>query len=215
MFLWYLILLKRSLVFPILLFLLFLCTDPWGRLSYLFLLFLWTLHSNGYIFPILLCLSLLFFSQLYVRPPQTTILPFCISFSWGCSWSLLPVQFQEPLSIILQAFFLSQCVSLTVWITTNSEILKETGITDHLTCLLKNLYAGQEATVRTGHVTTDWFQIGKGVWQGCILSPCLFNLYAEYIMFNARLDEAQARIKNDGRNINNLRHRFYHPYGRK
>ena len=75
------------------------------------------------------------------------------------------------------------------------EILKEMGIPDHLTCLLKNLYAGQEATVRTGHGTTDWFQIGKGVYQGCILSPYLFNLYAEYIMQNARLDEAQTGIK--------------------
>ena len=73
--------------------------------------------------------------------------------------------------------------------------LKEMGIPDHLTCLLRNLYAGQEAPVRTGHGTTDWFQIGKGVHQGCILSPCLFNLYAEYIMQNAGLDEAQARIK--------------------
>ena len=80
------------------------------------------------------------------------------------------------------------------------EILKEMGISDHL----KNLYAGQEATVRIGHGTTDWYQIGKGVHQGCILSPCLFNLYAEYIMQNARLDEAQARIKVAGRNINNL-----------
>ena len=83
-------------------------------------------------------------------------------------------------------------------------ILKELGIPDHLTCLLQNLYAGQEATVRTGHGTMDWFQIGKGVCQGCILSPCLFNLYAEYIMQNARLDEAQAKIKIAGRNINNL-----------
>ena len=85
------------------------------------------------------------------------------------------------------------------------KILKETAIPDHLTCLLGNLYAGQEAIVRTGHGTTDWFQIGKGVCQGCILSPCLFNLYAEYIMRNARLDEAQAGIKTAGRNINNLR----------
>uniref|UniRef100_A0A4W2EMM7 RNA-directed DNA polymerase n=1 Tax=Bos indicus x Bos taurus TaxID=30522 RepID=A0A4W2EMM7_BOBOX len=85
------------------------------------------------------------------------------------------------------------------------EILKEMGIPDHLTCLLRNLYAGQEATVRTGH-GTDWFQIGKGVHQGCILSPCLFNLYAEYIMSNARLEEAQAGIKIAGRNINNLRY---------
>ena len=80
------------------------------------------------------------------------------------------------------------------------------GIPDHLTCLLRNLYAGQEATVRTGHGTTDWFQIGKGVRQGCILSPCLFNLYTEYIMQNAGLDEAQAGIKIARRNINNLRY---------
>ena len=80
------------------------------------------------------------------------------------------------------------------------------GIQDHLTCLLRNLYAGQEATVRTRRETTDWFQIGKGVHQGCILSPCLFNFYAEYIMQNARLDEAQAGIKTAGRNINNLRY---------
>ena len=86
------------------------------------------------------------------------------------------------------------------------KILKEMGIPDHLTCLLKNLYAGQEATVRTGHGTTDWFQIGKGVHQGCILSPCLFNFYAEYIMRNAGLEDAQAGIKTAGRNINNLRY---------
>ena len=79
-------------------------------------------------------------------------------------------------------------------------------ILDHLACLLRNLYAGQEATVRTGHGTTDWFQIGKGVSQGCILSPCLFKLYAEYIMRNAGLEEAQAGIKTAGRNINNLRY---------
>ena len=80
------------------------------------------------------------------------------------------------------------------------------GIPDHLTCLLRNLYAGQEVTVRIGHGTTDWFQIGKGVRQGCILSPCLFNLYAEYIMRNAGLDETQAGIKISGRNINKLRY---------
>ena len=85
------------------------------------------------------------------------------------------------------------------------KILKEVGIPDHLTCLLRNLYAGQEATVRTGHGTTDLFQTGKGVHQGCILSPCLFNLYAEYIVRNAGLDEAQAGIKIARRNINNLR----------
>ena len=85
-------------------------------------------------------------------------------------------------------------------------ILTEMGIPDHLTCLLRNLYAGQEATVRTGHGTTDWFQIGKGVCQGCILSPCLFNLYAEYIMRNAGLEETQAGTKIAKRNINNLRY---------
>ena len=86
------------------------------------------------------------------------------------------------------------------------KILKETEIPDHLTCLLRNLYAGQEETVRTGHGTTDWFQIGKGVRQGYILSPCLFNFYAEYIMRNAGLEEAQAGIKISRRNINNLRY---------
>ena len=85
-------------------------------------------------------------------------------------------------------------------------LLKEMEIPDHLTCLLRNLYASQEATVRTGHGTMDWFQIGKGVCQGCILSPCLFNLYAEYIMRNAGLEEAQAGIKIAGRNINKLRY---------
>ena len=86
------------------------------------------------------------------------------------------------------------------------KILKEMGIPDHLTCRLRNLYAGQEARVRTGHGTTDWFQIGKRVHQGCILLPCLFNLYAEYIMQNARLDEVQAEIKIAGRSIDKLRY---------
>ena len=86
------------------------------------------------------------------------------------------------------------------------KILKEMGIPDHLTCLLKNLYAGQEATVRTGHGIIHWFQIGKGVRQGCILSLCLFNFYAEYIMRNTGLEEAEAGIKISGRNINNLRY---------
>ena len=93
---------------------------------------------------------------------------------------------------------------LTVWIMINCKIPKEMGIPDHLICLFRNLYAGQEATVRSGHGTTDWFQIGKGVRQGCILSPCLFNLYAEYNMRNAGLEEGQAGIKIVGRNINNL-----------
>ena len=97
--------------------------------------------------------------------------------------------------------------TLTMWITTNcGKFFKKMGIPYHLTCLLRNLHAGQEATVRTGYGTTDWFQSGKGVLQDCILSPCLFNLYAEYIMRNTRLDEAQAGIKIAGRNINNLRY---------
>ena len=95
---------------------------------------------------------------------------------------------------------------LTVWITINWKILKEVRIPEYLSGLLRNLYASQETTVRTGHETTDWFQIGKGVRQGCILSPCLFNLCAQYIMRNAKLDEAQARIRTAGRNINNLRY---------
>ena len=104
--------------------------------------------------------------------------------------------------------FLSMPKALTVWITTNWKILLAMGIPDHLTCLFRNLYAGQEATVRTGHGTTDWFQIGKGVCQGCILSPCLFNLYAEYIIRNTGLGEAQAGITRNiaRRNINNLRY---------
>ena len=91
---------------------------------------------------------------------------------------------------------------LTMWITTNWKVLKEMGIPNHLTCLLRNLCAGQEATVRVGHGTTDWFQIRKGIRQGCILSPCLFNFYAEYTMRNAGLEEAQAGIKIAGENIN-------------
>ena len=107
-------------------------------------------------------------------------------------------------------YFLTGISPLSMWIILGSnklwKILKEMRIPDHLTCVLRNLYAGQEATVRTGHGTTDWFQIGKGVCQGYILSPCLFNFYAEYIMRNAGLEEAQAGIKIAGRNINNLRY---------
>ena len=95
------------------------------------------------------------------------------------------------------------------------KILKEKGIPDHLTCLLRNVHAGQEATVKTGHGRTDWFQIGKGVRQGCILSFCLFDLYAEYIMRNAGLEETQAGIKIAGRNINNLRYADDTTYGRQ
>ena len=95
--------------------------------------------------------------------------------------------------------------ALTMWITANWKILQEI-IPDHLTCLLRNLYAGQEATVRAEHERTNWFQIGKGVHQGCILSPSFFNLYAEYIMRNAGMEETQAGIKIAGRNINHLRY---------
>ena len=95
---------------------------------------------------------------------------------------------------------------LTVWITTNCGKFLEMGISDHFTCLLKNLYTDQEATVKTGHGTMNWFHIGKGVHQGCILSPCLFNIYAEYIMQNARLDKAQTAIRIARRNINYLRY---------
>ena len=104
---------------------------------------------------------------------------------------------------------------LTVCITTNWKILKEMGISDHLTCLLRNLYTGQEATVKTGHGTTDWFQIGKGIRQGCILSLCLFNLYAEYIMQNARLDEPQTGIKIARRNIITLNTQMTPPLWQK
>ena len=101
---------------------------------------------------------------------------------------------------------LTKLKPLTLWITKNCRKFLEMGITDHLTYLLRNLYADQEATVRTGHGTMDWFQIGKGVCQGCILSPCLFNLYSEYIMQNAGLDESQTGIKIARRNIYNLRY---------
>ena len=102
--------------------------------------------------------------------------------------------------------FIDYAKALTVCITINWKILKEMGIPDHLTCLLRNRYAGQEATVRTGHGITGWFQIGTGICQGCILPPCLFKLYAEHIMRNAGLEEAQAGIKISGRNVNNLRY---------
>ena len=111
---------------------------------------------------------------------------------------------QESSRKISISALLTKPKPLTVWITINcGKILQEMGIPDHLTCLLRNLYAGQEAKVRTGHGTTDWFQIGKRVHQGCILSPCLFNLYAEYILRNAGLDEAQTVIKIAGRNVSN------------
>ena len=114
---------------------------------------------------------------------------------------------EESSRITSISALLTMPMPLIVWITTNCEkILQEMGIPDHLTCLLRNLYAGQEATVRTEHGTTDWFQIGKGVYQGCVVSPCLFNLYAEYMMRNTGLDEAQAGIKIAGRSINNLRY---------
>ena len=115
---------------------------------------------------------------------------------------------QESSRITSISALLTMPKPLTVWMDHNKlwNILKEMGIPDHLTCLLRNLYVGQEATVRTGHGKTDWFQIGKGVHQGYILSPCLFNLHAEYIMKNAGLDEAQAGIKTAGSTINKLRY---------
>ena len=120
--------------------------------------------------------------------------------------STVSLKKQESSRKISTSALLTMLKPLTMWITTNWKILQQMGIPDHLTCLLRSLYAGQEATVRTGHGKTDWFQIGKGVHQGCILSPCLFNLYADYIMRNAGLDEAQAGIKIARRNINNIRY---------
>ena len=114
---------------------------------------------------------------------------------------------QESSRKIFISALLTMPKPFTVWITINcGKFLKEMGIPDHLTCFLRNLCAGQEATVRTGHGTTDWFQMAKGLRQGCILSPCLFNFYAEYIMRNAGLEEAQAGIKIAKRNINNFRY---------
>ena len=125
----------------------------------------------------------------------------------------MDLTFQVPMqycSLQHRTLFLSPVTSTTGYCfyfgSIPSFFLKEMGIPDHLTCVLRNLYAGQEATVRTGHGTTDWFQIGKGVRQGCILSPCLFNLYVEYIMRNTGLEEAHAGIKIAGRNINKLRY---------
>ena len=109
------------------------------------------------------------------------------------SWKKQESSRKTPISALL-----TMPKPLTVWITINWKILKEMEISDHLTCLLRNLYAGQEATVRTGHGTTDWFQIGKGVCQGCILSPCLFNFYAEYITRKAGMEEAQAESRLPG-----------------
>ena len=125
--------------------------------------------------------------------------------SWLQSTCLVIKEGQKPWSVTMPLF-----LHLIKGINNDNsklwKILKEMGIPDDLTCLLRNLYAGQEATVRTGHGTTDWFQIGKGVRQGCILSPCLLNFYAEYIMRKAQLEEAQAGIKIARRNINNLRY---------
>ena len=124
----------------------------------------------------------------------------------SASASVPPMNIQDLFPLENYICLLTMPKPLTMWVTTNWKILKEMGIPDHVTYLLRNLYACQKATVRTGHGTTDWFQIGKGVCQGCIWSPCLFNLYAEYIMRNTGLDEAQAGIKIARRNINNLRY---------
>ena len=133
---------------------------------------------------------------------------------WDCKIRQLPwkqsgsssMKKQESSRKTFASTILTRPKPLTMWITANWKILKEMGIPDNLTCLLRNLYTGQEATVRTGHGPTDWFQIGKRVCQGCILSPYLFYLYAENIMWNARLDEAQVGIKIARRNISNLRY---------
>ena len=133
---------------------------------------------------------------------------------WACKIRQLPwkqsgsssMKKQESSRKTFASTLLTRPKPLTMWITANWKILKEMGIPDNLTCLLRNLYAGQEATVRTGHGPTDWFQIGKRVCQGCILSPYLFHLYVENIMWNARLDEAQVGIKIARRNISNLRY---------
>ena len=126
---------------------------------------------------------------------------------FGLCQKVLDIWFCPKLFVMDQLYSWMFCIEPSLCVDHNKlwKVVKEMGIPDHLTCLLRNLYTGQEATVRTGHGTTDWFQIGKGVRQGCILSPCLFNLYAKYIMRNAGLDEAQAGIKISGRNINNLR----------
>ena len=120
--------------------------------------------------------------------------------------SVGPLKKQESSRKTSISALLTMPKPVTVWITINWKILKEIDVPDHLTCLLRNLYAGQEARVRTGQGTMHWFQIRKGVHQGCILSPCLFNLYAEYIMRNSGLEEPQAGIKIARRNINNLRY---------
>ena len=130
------------------------------------------------------------------------MLEFCyVLFVFLCLWSQ-----QTLIRVVTTVLIQSTLEQHKCELHKSTKILKKMGIPDHLTCLLRNLYAGQKAIVRTGHGTTDWFQIGKGVCQGCILSPCLFNFYAEYIMRNAGLEAAQAGIKIAGRNINNLRY---------
>ena len=148
--------------------------------------------------------SFLSYSEGLLRPPFCL---FCISFSWGWSWSSKMSSCTVSwTSVHSSSGTLSDLIPWIYLLLPLLKIFKETGIPDHLTCLLRNLYVGQEATIITGHGTTDQFQIEKGVRKACILSPCLFNLYAEYILRNAGLDEAQAGIKVAGRNINNLRY---------
>ena len=130
-------------------------------------------------------------------------------FTTSTAWEACRGRWEVPICSWLYFCFIDYAKAFDcVYHNTLWKILKEMGIPDHLTCLLRKLYAGQEATVRTGHGTTDWFHIGKGVHQGCLLSPCLFNFYAEYIMRNAGLDEAQDGIKISGRNISNLRYAY-------
>ena len=154
--------------------------------------------------PLLLTLS---FPLSGFPSPDITITASC---KWKCLFThthwFIPSSHSTWLLLSLTKDLLTMPKPLIVWITKNWKILKEMGIPDHLTCLLRSLYSGQEATVRIGHGTTDWFQIGKGVHQGCILSPCLFNLCAENIVRNAGLEEAQAGIKIARRNISNFRY---------
>ena len=199
--------LKRSLVFPIVLF--SSISLHWSlRKAFLnlSLLFFGTLHSDEHIFPFLLCHWVLFFSQLFVWPPQTTVLPFCISFSWGWSLSLPLVQYHEAPFIVLQALFLSDLIP---WIYLSLLLHNCKGFDLGHTWMAFTINCGKfwkkweyQTTwpassetcmqVRKQQLELDWYQIGNGVCQGCILSPCLFNLYAEHIMRNAGLVETQA-----------------------
>ena len=154
---------------------------------------------------------MLFHNVLLVCVWRIAFLPLCEDIN--CYFKVILIEsiafIQKIKRVPEKHLFLLYCLCQSLWLCGSQSTVEnseEIGIPDHLTCLLRNLYADQEATVRTGHETTDWFQIGKGIRQGYILSPCLFNFYAEYIMRNAGLQEAQAGIKIAGRNINKLRY---------